>query len=48
MSVSTHMLDGRKITDMKLPFIQKFALKKGLKMLKGTTLYEMMENYKLI
>ena len=48
MRVSTHMLDGRKITDMKLPFIQKFALKKGLKMLKGTTLYEMMESYKLI
>ena len=48
MRVSHHMLDGRKITDMALPFPEKFVLKKLLKKMKGTTIYEMMEENKLI
>ena len=48
MRVSHHMLDGRKITDLEMPFIEKFVLKKMIKRFKGTTIYEMLENYKLI
>ena len=48
MRVSHHMLDGRKITDLEMPFIEKFVLKKMIKRFKGTTIYEMLEDYKLI
>lgn len=46
--VSHYMLDGRKITDMALPFGQKTALKIALKKLKGTTIYDMLEENQLI
>lgn len=48
MRVTSHMLDGRKITDLSLPFIQKIALKKGIKMLEGTTIGNMLKENKLI
>ena len=48
LRITTHLLDGRKITDMDLPFTQKIALKTVLKKIKGTTIYEMLEKNKLI
>ena len=48
MRVSHHMLDGRKITDMALPFPQKFALKQVLKKLQGTTIYALLKENHLI
>ena len=48
LRVAPHLLDGRKITDMKLPAIQKFALKKVLKKIEGTTIYQMLVDNKLI
>ena len=46
--VSHYMLDGRKITDMALPFAQKTALKIALKKLKGSTIYDLLEENQLI
>lgn len=48
LQVTHHMLDGRKITDLSLPFPQKFALKQALKKLEGTTIYDMLIENKLI
>ena len=48
MRVSHHMLDGRKITDLSLPFPQKFVLKQLIKKLEGTTIYDLMLENKLI
>ena len=48
LRITTHLLDGRKITDMDLPLMQKIALKTVLKKIKGTTIYEMLEQNKLI
>ena len=46
--VTHYLLDGRKLTDMSLPFIQKFALKMAVKFLKGTTIYDLLNENKLI
>ena len=48
MRVSHAMLDGRKITDLALPFPQKFALKQVIRKLEGTTIYDMMVENHLI
>ena len=42
------LLDGRKITDMELPFVQRVALKKGLKMIEGTILSDMLKENGLV
>ena len=46
--VTHYLLDGRKLTDMSLPFIQKMALKTVVKHLKGTTIYDLLSDNKLI
>ena len=40
--------DGRKLTDVKLPVIQKFALNKGMKMMSGTVVEDMLKENHLI
>ncbi|MFD1174893.1 oleate hydratase [Paenibacillus puldeungensis] len=42
------MLDGRKLTDIKLPFIANLIEKKALKKVSGTVIEELLERYKLI
>ena len=42
------MLDGKKLTDIKLPFIAKLLEKKALKKVSGTIIEELLERYKLI
>ncbi|AIF52994.1 oleate hydratase [Pelosinus sp. UFO1] len=42
------MLDGKKLTDIKLPFIASLVEKKALKMISGTVMEELLEKYKLI
>lgn len=48
MRVSHYMLDGRKITDLALPFPQKLALKQVIKKLDGTTIHDLMVENQLI
>lgn len=42
------MLDGRKLTDIKLPFIANLIEKKALKKVSGTVIEDLLERYKLI
>lgn len=42
------MLDGKKLTDLKLPFITKLVEKQLLKKASGTIIGELLERYKLI
>lgn len=42
------MMDGRKLTDVKLPFIANLVEKKALKKIQGTIVEELLERYHLI
>ena len=42
------MMDGKKLTDMKLPFAAELAAKKALKKVQGTIVEELLERYHLI
>ena len=48
LRVTHHMLDGRKLTDIDLPLVQKIALRKGIQMLEGTTIHDMLVENHLI
>lgn len=48
LNAAHYLLDGRKLTDMKLPFPCKIALHTGLEKLRGTTLDELLVRYDLI
>lgn len=45
---TSKMMDGRKLTDIKLPFGVGFLEKKALKKISGTVLEELLERYHLI
>lgn len=45
---TSKMMDGKKITDIKLPFVIKFIEKKVLKKVSGTIIEELLERYHLI
>lgn len=42
------MMDGKKLTDMKLPFLIKLIEKKALKKISGTMIEELLLRYHLI
>ena len=42
------MMDGKKITDLKLPFAKDLVLKKALKAAEGTVVEDLLKRYKLI
>lgn len=48
MSSSARLLDGRKITDVKVPFLVKHLEKKGIEKSKGTMIYELLKESGLI
>lgn len=48
LDATAGLMDGRKITDMKLSFIEKVALDALLKRMKGTRVEEMLKEYGLI
>jgi len=48
LNASVQLRDGRKITDMKLKFTERFALKKALKAVKGTDIEKLLKEYKVI
>lgn len=48
MSSTTRLLDGKKITDIKVPFLVREAEKKAIEKSKGTVIYEMMKEYGMI
>ena len=45
---TSKMMDGRKPVDMKLPFAANIAKKKGLKMIRGTVVEDLLKRYKII
>lgn len=45
---SHYLMDGKKITEMKVPFLIKHAEKKLINKSKGTIIYELLKQYKLI
>ena len=48
LNATHYLLDGRKLTEMKLPLPLKVALRAGLDRLNGTTLAELLQRYDLI
>ena len=48
LQATAALLDGRKLTDVKLPVIQKFALSKGMKIMSGTVVEDMLKENHLI
>jgi len=48
LDATSKLLDGRKLTDVKVPFIVKVGEKKGLKAAKGTLVETMLERYHLV
>lgn len=48
LSSSARLMDGRKIYDMKLPFVVKYLEKKGIEKTKGTMIYDMLKESGLI
>ena len=48
LNATHYLLDGRKLTEMKLPLPLKVALRAGLDRLNGTTLAELLQRYGLI
>lgn len=45
---TSKMMDGKKLTDLKLPAKKKMTAKKGLNKITGTRIMELLEEYKLI
>ena len=48
LNAAHYLLDGRKLTEMKLPLHLKIAMRAGLDKLEGTTLLELLDRYELI
>lgn len=48
MEATSKMLDGKKLTDIKIPFILKFIEKQGLKKINGTIIYDMLKEHNLV
>ncbi|MGO5023853.1 oleate hydratase [Lawsonibacter sp. LCP25S3_G6] len=48
LNAAHYLLDGRKLTEMKLPLHLKIAMRAGLDKLEGTTLLELLHDYALI
>lgn len=48
LNATHYLLDGRKLTEMKLPLAYKMALHAGLEKLQGTTLNELLAQYHLL
>lgn len=48
LNAAHYLLDGRKLTEMKLPLHLKIAMRAGLDKLDGTTLLELLHHYELI
>lgn len=45
---TSKMMDGKKVTDMKLPFFANFAKKIALKKISGTVIEDLLKKYKVI
>lgn len=48
LNATVKLRDGKKITDMKLGFVQRFVLKQALKKTRGTDIEKLLRKYKLI
>ena len=45
---TSKMMDGKKLSDMKLPFAAKLVAKKALKKVEGTVVEDLLKRYNLI
>ena len=48
INATVQLRDGKKITDMELPFIEKIALKEVLKKIQGTDIEKFLKEYNAI
>ena len=48
MNSASRMMDGRKLADIKVPFIVRQLEKRAVEKSKGTVIYEMLKEYGLI
>lgn len=48
LDATTKMMDGKKVTDMKLPLMTKVAMNKGLAKLSGTAVEDLLREYHVI
>jgi len=48
MKSSARLMDGKKLQDLKLPFILKYLEKRGIEKSKGTMIYELLQESGLI
>ena len=48
LNATIQLRDGKKLTDMDLPFIQRVALKEVLKKIEGTDLEKFLKEYNAI
>ena len=48
LDATNKMMDGKKLTEIKLPFLQSIALKEVIKKTKGTDIYNLLEKYHLV
>ena len=48
LDATSKMMDGKKITDIKLPFIAELVEKKAIKRASGTIIGELLQRYHLI
>ena len=48
LNAAHYLLDGRKLTEMKLPLPLRVAMRAGLDKVEGTTIAELLHRYELI
>lgn len=48
LEASAHLMDGKKLEDLELPFLLKHLEKKGIEKTKGTMIYELLQEAKLV
>lgn len=48
LDATSQMMDGRKLSEIRLPFIAELLEKKALKKISGTVMEELLERYHLI
>jgi oleate hydratase len=48
LDATSKMMDGKKLTDMKLPFKERFVAKKALQKASGTVIEDLLKRYNII
>ena len=48
LNATSHLIDGKTLDQLDLPFLVKYAEKKGIEKSKGTIIYDLLKDAKLI